>query len=77
MGSVRRVRSALAEAGAEPETHPADMGQCRLCLKDKPDPGPPQVSGAPKHLAAWQFRQLLEVFFWLRPSWPGKRHRSE
>lgn len=52
---MRRVRSALAESGAELETHPTDMGQCRLCLKDKPDPGLPQVSGTPKHLAAWQF----------------------
>lgn len=74
---MRRVRSVLAESGAELETHPTDMGQCRLCLKDKPDPGLPQVSGTPKHLAAWQFRQRLEVFFWLCSSWPEKRHLSE
>lgn len=43
--------STLAESGAELETHPTDMGQCRLCLKDKLGPGDARVSGTLKCLA--------------------------
>lgn len=51
MGSVRWGQGALGKSEAELETHPTDMCQCWLCLKDKnPKPKGPQVSGKLKHL---------------------------